>query len=222
MSESPIKTPKQLILVIVAAFIIPIAIIVLLTKYVSYSQNSTVNSNAYTDEAISSRISPIGEISNKPPPMLIMVTDSASVESNQLASLEEPEDNKDPCFINISAADNMMFNKKKLTFDSKCTDLTLSFKHKGKMPANAGGHNVVIIETDNFEKVTSKIDMKLGEKSGYLPDIPEVIAKTGIIGGGEEAQFKLDVSKLSKVGKYTFLCSFPGHYALMRGEIQII
>ncbi len=67
MSDSPIKTPKQLIAIIVAAFLIPIAIIVLLTIYVKHIQYSTDNSNAYTEEATQKRIKPIGSISTEAP-----------------------------------------------------------------------------------------------------------------------------------------------------------
>ena len=63
--------------------------------------------------------------------------------------------------------------------------------------------------------------MKLGAETGFLPEMPEVIAKTAIIGGGEEVQLNVDTSKLNKDSKYTFLCSFPGHYAIMKGNVVI-
>ena len=90
MSDSPIKTPKQLIAIIIAAFLIPIAIIVLLTKYVSYLQNSTDNSNAYTEDAIAERIKPIGTFSTEAP--IVVATTSGnegSVVKTSLASGEE-------------------------------------------------------------------------------------------------------------------------------------
>ena len=115
----------------------------------------------------------------------------------------------------------MMFNKKTINLDSSCSDTTLTFNHTGKLPANAGGHNVVIIETSSFDSVISKIDMKLGEESGYLPNTPEVLAKTGIIGGGEKITIKIKTSKFKKGGDYTFLCSFPGHYSIMKGRVSV-
>lgn len=128
----------------------------------------------------------------------------------------------DKCVIDISAADNMMFDKKEITVDTSCSSVKINFKHKGKMPIKAGGHNVVILETKNFNPVVSKIDMKLGAESGFLPDMPEVIAKTAIIGGGQETQLTMNPSALSKDKKYSFICSFPGHYAIMKGNIKII
>ena len=50
MSEMPIKTPKQLIAVIVAAFIIPVFVIVLLTQFVANLASPTEGENAYTNK----------------------------------------------------------------------------------------------------------------------------------------------------------------------------
>jgi azurin len=125
------------------------------------------------------------------------------------------------CIINISAADNMMFDTKKITIDTSCPSIKVNFAHKGKMPVQAGGHNVVILEAKNFNTVVSKIDMKLGAENGFLPDMPEVIAKTPIIAGGQETQLTMDPSSLKKDKKYSFICSFPGHYAIMKGNIAL-
>ena len=89
------------------------------------------------------------------------------------------------------------------------------------MPIAAGGHNVVIIQTEDFNTVVKKIDMKLGAETGFLPETPEVLAKTAIIGGGGQATLTIDASKLEKGGSYQFICSFPGHYAVMRGTLEV-
>jgi azurin len=218
MSGMPIKTPKQLIAVIVAAFIVPIFIIVLLTQYVGNSPSPTENKNAYTEEAISKRISPIGKISTEPVAALSVSLASKDQTINTETSATANEI-LEPCTDVVTAADNMMFNKKNIVVDSKCDLFTIKFKHTGALPASAGGHNIVIVESKNFETVVNKIDMKLGEKSGYLPDTPEIIAKTAIIGGGQEVVLKINPTKLLKDKKYTFFCSFPGHYTMMKGDI---
>ena len=125
------------------------------------------------------------------------------------------------CETNLSAADNMMFDKRKISVDSSCEKFVINFEHKGKMPIAAGGHNVVIIKTDDFNTVVKKIDMKLGAETGFLPETPEVLAKTAIIGGGEKASLSIDTSKLEKGGSYQFICSFPGHYAVMKGTLEV-
>ena len=59
---SPIKTPKQLLYAILAAFLIPITVIVLLTQFVGNLKNPSNSSDAYTEDKILERIAPIGSI----------------------------------------------------------------------------------------------------------------------------------------------------------------
>ncbi|GAC1408193.1 MAG: c-type cytochrome [Burkholderiaceae bacterium] len=59
--EAGIRTPKQLIAAITAAFLIPIACIVLLVQYVTNTQNSGAGSNAQSNESVVTRIRPVGD-----------------------------------------------------------------------------------------------------------------------------------------------------------------
>ena len=63
---SPIKTPKQLLYAILAAFLIPIAVIVLLTQFVSNLKDPSGASDAYTEDKILERIASIGSIRTEP------------------------------------------------------------------------------------------------------------------------------------------------------------
>jgi len=65
MSEqhsSPIKTPKQLITVVVLAFVVPVAVIVLLATYVTGAKREGAGSSAMTPEAIAERLRPVGTV----------------------------------------------------------------------------------------------------------------------------------------------------------------
>lgn len=57
--ESAIKTPKQLIVAVVAGFIVPILIIVLLVKYVASDNVVGAGSNSQSPEAVAARIAPV-------------------------------------------------------------------------------------------------------------------------------------------------------------------
>jgi cytochrome c5 len=61
--EGLIKTPKQLIVTVVLAFIVPIFIIMLLVNLVAASSKMGSGSNAQTDEAIAQRIQPVAGFS---------------------------------------------------------------------------------------------------------------------------------------------------------------
>ena len=126
------------------------------------------------------------------------------------------------CSLEMSSGDLLKFNKRTLTIDSTCSKFTIYFKHEGTMAVKTFGHNVVIVETKNFDKVKSKVDMKLGEESGYLPEMSEIIAKTAIVGGGSDTSVTIDATNLSKDSEYMFFCSFPGHYGAMQGPIKVI
>lgn len=60
--SSFIKTPKQLIIVVVLAFVVPVLIIVLLAKLVSTSNRFGPEHPAMSDEAVAARIKPIGQV----------------------------------------------------------------------------------------------------------------------------------------------------------------
>jgi len=59
---SPIKTPKQLVAVVVLAFLVPVLIIVLLVKFVTGSNVPGAGSSNMSSEAIADRLKPIGTV----------------------------------------------------------------------------------------------------------------------------------------------------------------
>lgn len=63
--EGPIKTPTQLIVAVLFAFLIPILGIVLLVQYVSSDKKVGAGSEALSMEATAERIQPIGAVSIK-------------------------------------------------------------------------------------------------------------------------------------------------------------
>jgi len=63
--EGPIKTPKQLILAVFYAFVIPIAVIVLLVVFVTSAHRPAAGSDGLTKQAIAERIHPVGAVQVK-------------------------------------------------------------------------------------------------------------------------------------------------------------
>jgi cytochrome c5 len=60
--ESPIKTPKQLIIVIALAFLVPILIITLLSQYFANIRSIVKDSPAMSPDAVAKRLKPVGEL----------------------------------------------------------------------------------------------------------------------------------------------------------------
>lgn len=60
--EGPIKTPKQLIVTVLFAFLVPIIGIILLVTYVASDKRAGAGSDGLTEEAVLRRIQPVGTI----------------------------------------------------------------------------------------------------------------------------------------------------------------
>ncbi len=60
--EGPIKTPKQLILAVTFAFVIPIIVIILLANYVTSDTRPAAGSDALSAEAVARRLQPVGTV----------------------------------------------------------------------------------------------------------------------------------------------------------------
>jgi cytochrome c5 len=61
--SSPIKTPQQLVVVVLLSFIVPVAAILLIVKLITGGLHVDPDSSAMTEEAIASRLKPVGEVS---------------------------------------------------------------------------------------------------------------------------------------------------------------
>jgi cytochrome c5 len=75
--EGPIKTPRQLILAVLYAFLVPIFGIILLVMYVTTEDRPSAGSDALTVKAIDARIAPVGHVEVKD------ATDVASMKTGE-------------------------------------------------------------------------------------------------------------------------------------------
>jgi azurin len=124
------------------------------------------------------------------------------------------------CEVAIEGDDAMKFNKTEIAIAGDCTEVRLTLKHTGKLPVTAMGHNWVLTQTSDFQSVAND-GAKAGPKADYLPsNDPRIIAHTKLIGGGESTSVTFPTSKLKQGGDYTFFCSFPGHWAQMKGKLK--
>lgn len=63
----PIKTPKQLIVTVVASFIVPIVVIILLVNYVAFGDKPAAGSDGLGAEAVALRLQPVGRVEIRDP-----------------------------------------------------------------------------------------------------------------------------------------------------------
>jgi cytochrome c5 len=60
--DSPIRTPKQLIAVIIASFVVPVITIILLVNYVAFDDKAGAGSTGMSPEAVAKRLQPVGSV----------------------------------------------------------------------------------------------------------------------------------------------------------------
>ena len=113
---------------------------------------------------------------------------------------------------------------KKITVPRSCSHFTVHFEYDGKMKSNIMGHNWLLTEKENKEKVSQNA-LKSGIKNNYLPDASMssflVAGSTKILGGGEgdfhKEDIVIDMSKIKDDKDYVYFCAFPGHALIMKG-----
>lgn len=94
--ETPVKTPKQLIALVVASFALPIIVIVLLVNYVDNSMRSGAGTNGLSEEQVAQRIAPVARVE-------IRDTHAASTGQNTLPAIPMTPPN-DSAAANAAAA----------------------------------------------------------------------------------------------------------------------
>ena len=111
----------------------------------------------------------------------------------------------------------MRFDTRKITVKSeKLVKLTLN--HTGVLDAKVMGHNFVLLKK-NVDVMDFANRAALASENEYIPiDSDEVIVYTEMIGGGQVTSIEF---MPPEIGVYDFICSFPGHYAMMRGKFIV-
>ncbi|NOX98761.1 MAG: hypothetical protein GXP30_03350 [Verrucomicrobia bacterium] len=87
-------------------------------------------------------------------------------------------------------------------------------------------HNLVIVNAGSLDKIGLKADMMAGQADGldknYVPDDPDVLHFTPQITLGIARSYKLNFFAPSEPGEYPYICTFPGHWRIMRGVMKVV
>lgn len=159
----------------------------------------------------------------------LLVALSASLATAQDKDKEKKEDPKKPAEkgekkadveVTIEGNDTMQYDKKEFTAKAGDT-VKLTFKNVGKLPKAAMGHNVVILTkgTDMTAFATKAMGAAAND---YIPQDKEtkakILANTKLLGPGEEETITFTAPD---AGEYDYICTFPGHFAVMKGKMKI-
>jgi azurin len=135
--------------------------------------------------------------------------------------VEEATANPD-CQLTIEASDTMQYNILEMSAPASCAEVTVTLVHTGRLPKEGMGHNWVLTTSADFNDVANA-GMREGLSNNYLPaGDARVIAGSQIIGGGDSTSVTFATSGMTADESYTYFCSFPGHWGMMKGSFKLV
>ncbi len=177
-------------------------------------QVSKTTSKYHPEKNVEDRIKPAFVLEDK-----VAVANAAN---SSVSSSADEWNAEGSCEQIIEGNDMLQFNLKEMKVSATCANVTVILKHTGVMAAEIMGHNWVLSSDADFMPVATAA-AGAGLANNYVPvDDNRVLAATSIIGGGEETSVTFSIENLSVEDAYTFFCSFPGHYAIMKGAFKVI
>jgi len=143
--------------------------------------------------------------------------DKEGFQYNRTKKEQPSATSNDPNNITLISDDLMKFNKTEIKVKAG-KKVTLTLKHIGKLDKKIMGHNFVLLGKD-VDLVDFATVAATARDNEYIPEgTSDVIAHTKLIGGGETTIIEFDAPA---PGVYEFICSFPGHYGLMKGTFIV-
>ncbi len=141
-------------------------------------------------------------------------TEATTEQSTEAAAPAESEN----ATITLNAGDDMKYDLSEIKV-KEGQKVTLTLHHTGKLAKEAMGHNFVLL-AQGVVAAAFTADALKAKDTDYIPagDASQIIAHTKLIGGGESDTIEFTAPAK---GTYEFLCSFPGHSAMMKGTFIV-
>lgn len=83
-------------------------------------------------------------------------------------------------------------------------------------------HNLIICAPGSYDKVGAEVEKLMTDPQGlnkaYTPDMPEVLTRCKLLDPKGRIIIKFTPDK---AGDYPYLCTFPGHWRLMKGVLKV-
>lgn len=135
--------------------------------------------------------------------MLLLVAVGACKKGSQEVKLEL-----------ASVGETMAFDKKELTVPAG-SKVTVVLKNNATSPVMT--HNFVLVQKGKVEEIGTAA-LSVPADKGHMPVNAAILANTPLAKPGETVTVTFDAPA---PGVYEFLCTTPGHYALMRGTFTV-
>jgi azurin len=120
--------------------------------------------------------------------------------------------------VRLTGNDQMRYNAARI--EAKAGQkIKVELKNVGSLPKEAMGHNFVVLKVGMDPMAFAMKGVAAKDTEYIAPDAAgDVIAKTKILGPGESETVEFEVPG---PGTYPFVCTFPGHAALMNGQLVV-
>ncbi len=124
---------------------------------------------------------------------------------------------QDATAIEIEAGQNLSFNKREFRVKAG-TPIALTFKNPDVVP-----HNWALVKPKTLQRVGELANRLIGDPdaaiNNYIPSSDDVICFTDIVEGRDETIIYFKAPEVA--GRYPYLCTFPGHWMVMNGEMIV-
>ena len=122
--------------------------------------------------------------------------------------------------MQITGDDTMKFSVTALSA-APGEPLRVVFSNVGKMPKQAMAHNWVLLQPCSEADLNAFGTAAAVAAPTHIPPArqAQVIVHTKLLGPGESDT--IDFKAPSQPGEYPFICTFPGHFAMMRGKLVV-
>jgi azurin len=122
------------------------------------------------------------------------------------------------CQVTIEANDMMQFNRHQISVPASCETVELTLTHVGNLVKAVRGHDWVLTKSADVNAVVNG-----GTSAGLNGNFqsandPRILAATKVVGGGESTTISFSTSHLQPGNDYTFFCTYPGHWSMMKGD----
>ena len=119
--------------------------------------------------------------------------------------------------IDLQASAGLQYDRS--TINAKAGErITLSLRNADQMP-----HNWVLARQGRYQAIGEAADQLIAHPDGlaqnYVPDSDDVLASIPVIQPGETASISFTVP--TQPGAYVYLCTYPGHWKVMRGTLFV-
>ena len=143
------------------------------------------------------------------------VIEEAEAEVTQKSGIISDTDNLTTIRIN-TVVEKMKYDTPNLTVKAG-KKIKLIFANPDFMP-----HNIVLVNPGKADSVAMEA-MKLGATGfdvGFVPKSADVIWASKLIDHGAEQVIEFNAP--TKLGDYPYVCTFPGHHIIMRGNMKVV